>query len=405
MNRKKFVVSLTFVLAIVSLIALPIGTKAKTIQEFEAEVDKYTKELEEKKKKLATNDEEIAQIKSRIIKIENQIEEAEREIETLQEEIDKSNEEIKAKSEESKKIIEYYQISNGDNVYLEYIFGATSITDMIYRISVVEQLTEYNDNLMKELERLIEENKEKQNELTEKNKELNELVSSLESERDRIANDSASIKVGMPLLEEQIKSAKSNVSYYKNLGCGATEDIQACQYRVQQRSGGSIPSTNGFYRPIEYGYITQGYGGYGGHMGVDIGSSNKTIGIYPIATGQLFFAGFDSAGALIIKIRHNYNGQYIYSTYAHMSSFSSVIAPYVNYNWGTSASISDGPMIYSDTYLGNMGSTGNSSGPHLHLEITTCDWHKGGGCTWANYQRSTVSPYNYVQLPSRWDNR
>ena len=42
---------------------------------------------------------------------------------------------------------------------------------------------------------------------------------------------------------------------------------------------------------MEYGYITQGYGGYGGHLGVDLSSSNKTITIYPISTGQLFFVG------------------------------------------------------------------------------------------------------------------
>lgn len=73
----------------------------------------------------------------------------------MQREIDASNKEIKEKSEQSKKIIEYYQISNGDNAYLEYAFGASDITDMVYRLAVVEQLTDYNDQVMKELEALI----------------------------------------------------------------------------------------------------------------------------------------------------------------------------------------------------------------------------------------------------------
>ena len=402
--KKYLNLSLVIVL-LLSLVALPINTKAKTIQEFEAEVEKYTKQLEEKKSKLAKNENEVAQIKAKIKNIEGQIEDAENTIDELQKEIDESNEEIKKKTEESKRIVAYYQISNGDNAYLEYAFGASSITDMIYRLSVIEQLTEYNDNLMKELEALIKSNEEKQKELEAKKKELSSLREELESEKERINADSASLRAAMPNLEEQIRSAKANVNYYKNLGCGATEDIQSCQYRIQQHSGGggSVPSTNGFYRPMEYGYITQGYGGYGGHLGVDLSSSNKTITIYPISTGQLFFVGYDGYGALIVILRHNYNGRYLYSTYAHMSSFSSAVSGYISYD--KSSSISNGPIITPDTPIANMGSTGYSTGPHLHLEMSTCNWHRGGGCTWATYQRSTVNPFNYINIPSRWNNR
>ena len=174
--KKTKIVSVTIIIALLmTLVALPINTSAKTIKQFEEEVAKYTKELQDKKDNLAKNDAEIAQIRSKISSIEKQIATAEEEINSLQDEIEKSNEEIKVKGEESKRIIEYYQISNGDNAYLEYAFGATDITDMIYRLSVVEQLTEYNDNLIKELEELIEKNKAQQKELSQKKVELNSL--------------------------------------------------------------------------------------------------------------------------------------------------------------------------------------------------------------------------------------
>lgn len=402
-NKLKFTSLILIVALIVSLIALPVETHAKTIKEFQFEVDKYTKELEAKKAKIATNDAEIAQIKERIKQIENKIAAAEEEIKALQKEIDDSNKEIEKKNEESKKIMEYYQISNGNNVYLEYAFGATTITDMIYRISVVEQLADYNDKIMKELKELIAKNEQKQKELAEKKKELRKMQDDLESEKERINADSKSIRETMPSLEEQIKSAKANVNYYKSLGCGQNEDIQACQYRIQQSSGGgsSIPSTNGFYRPIEYGSITQWYSGYGGHLGVDMISSNRSIAIYPIASGQVFKIQYDNCNsnncrygcngrAKVVKIRHNVGGRYIYSTYAHLSNY---------------GNIREGQIVTPFTVIGYMGNTGCSTGAHLHMEITTCDWNSGGGCTWATYQRSTVNPSRYVNLPSRWNNR
>ena len=155
---------LILIVGIVSFLALPIDTSAKTIQEFENEVAKYTKELQEKKDKLAKNDQEVAQIKAKIKNIEAQISQAEEDVKKLQEEIDASNKKIEEKDAESKKLMKYFQVVMNDNAYLEYIFGATSIKDMIYRMSVVEQLTDYNDQIMKELEALIKENNRKQTE-------------------------------------------------------------------------------------------------------------------------------------------------------------------------------------------------------------------------------------------------
>lgn len=384
-----------------SLIALPMRTEAKTITEFEAEVKKYTEELEKVKSQIVTNEAEVAKIKANIASIEQQVKTAEAEIETLQAEIDASNQEIAEKSEESKKIIEYYQISNGENIYLEYAFGATSITDMIYRMSIVEQLTEYNDKLMDELEALIEKNKKQQDNLSAKKKQLEKTKDNLITQQLKINADSAALKAGMPGIEQQIKAAKSQVNFYKALGCGDNEDIQACQYRIEQQNNASLPSTNGFFRPIENGYVTQWYTGCKtwdkkkrvctGHIGIDISSNNKSIDVYPIAAGVVTARYYDNAGALVVKIKHNYNGRYIYSTYAHQRSFAVKVGQYVTVN----------------TTIGKMGSTGNSTGPHVHLEITSCDWaSEGGGCSWETYARySSYNPANYVRFPSRWTNR
>lgn len=407
MKNKILIVS-TILITLISLLALPIDTRAKTIQEFEAEIEEYTSQLEQKKANLAKNDAEAQEIMRRISSIETQIEEAEAEIDRLQQEIEESEIEIAKKSEESKNIIAYYQISNGENSYLEYAFGANDITDMIYRLSIVEQLTEYNDNIMKELEALIKKNQETQKELAAKEEELKKLKEELIKEQERIEADSQAIKESMPSIEEQIKSAKESVAYYKRLGCGASEDIQSCEFRVAQATQGSLPSVGFFSRPIEYGYLVRGM--TGGHMGYDLSSSNKSIPVYPIATGSVHAIYTDSCtsgywcqnmgyscngNAKIVVIKHNYNGSYIYSSYVHLRSY---------------GNISVGQIVTKDTIIGYMGTSGCSSGPHLHIEIANCHW-KNGGCSYYStknapgYVDRLINPGNLVKFPSSWNNR
>ena len=373
-------ISFALLIILLTVFLVPVNTKAKTLKELEDEVNKFTADLENKNNQIAANDAEVAEINKRIANIESQISDIENETKILEQEIEESNIEIAEKSEESKSLFQYLQVSNGENAYLEYIFGATDVTDMVYRMAIVEQLTEYNEHVMDELTELIEENKQRKIELASKKEELNKLTDELEAEQAKINAETATIKEAMPSVQQQLKEAKANVAYYKKLGCGENEDINSCQMRV---NGNSVPSASGFYRPMVSGYVTQNWMN-AGHLGIDLSNTNKTIEIYPIASGVIFAKYYDNARALVLKIRHNVNGRYIYSTYAHLSAW------YVNV----------GDVVTPNTLIGRMGNTGNSTGAHLHLELTTCDWHAGGGCTWATYQRSTINPRQYIGFPS-----
>lgn len=373
-------ISSIILLILLAVFLVPVNTSAKTLKQLEDEVNKFTADLESKNNQIATNDAEVAEIKKKIADIESQISAIQNETAVLEQEIEESNVEIAEKSEQSKSLFQYIQVSEGENAYLEYIFGATDVTDMVYRMAVVEQLTEYNDQIMDELTQLIEDNKVRKEELATKNTELENLTKELEAEQEKINAETASIKDAMPTVEQQKREAEKQLAYYKKLGCGENEDINSCEMRV---NGNSVPSASGFYRPMMSGYVTQNWMN-AGHLGIDLSNTNKTIEIYPVASGVVFAKYYDSAGALVLKIRHNVNGKYIYSTYAHLSAW------YVNV----------GDVVTPDTLIGRMGNTGNSTGAHLHLELTTCDWHAGGGCTWSTYQKSTINPRQYIGFPS-----
>lgn len=402
MMKKEKILLLVIILSIFTYI-IPINTSAKTLAQFKEEVKKYTKDLEETNASLAKNDSEVKEIENMIQKYEQEIKAAKEKIVTLQKEIDNSNKEIEKKSKESKKIIEYYQIANGENAYLEYAFGAESITDMIYRMSVVEQLTEYNDNLMKELRQLIKKNESDKKELEIKKESLVKLSEESEIQKRRIQADSSSLRDTVPSIKTQISEAQSMVKYYETLGCGENEDIQACEYRVSQGSSGSLPSVGFFVRPMLKGYVVRGYSS--SHIGYDLSSSNKAEPIYPIASGSIHAIYTDdctggrwcqnmgyscNGNAKIVVVKHNYNNRYIYSSYVHLSSY---------------ANIRVGQYVTKDTVIGYMGTTGCSTGSHLHLEIASCFWKNNGGCTYQTYQTRLINPKSLITFPSNWNNR
>lgn len=372
---------------IASLVVIPISSSAVTLKEYEDLVEKYTKELQEKDAKIARGKEEIAQVKKNIASIENQISEAEKEVERLQEEIEKSNKEIEKKNNESKKIMEYYQIENGNNAYLEYVFGATSITDMIYRMSVAEQLTEYNDKVMKELNRLIEENTRKKNELTKKQEELKNLKQKLEKEKERIEAEVSGVEGTVPSTKGQIALYQERVNYYKNKGCKSNDvigvDCDRPPAPANTSSTSGIVGANGFRYPINGGGISWAYGS-GGHKGVDIVKGCGTP-IYAVASGRVYYTGntLDNYGAYMVLIVHNVNGRLVFSQYAHVQS---------------NIQVSAGQTVNTNTLIAYMGTTGYSTGCHLHLEMSQ-DYGWGYNGSYSQYRSHIINPFTYVPRP------
>ena len=105
-----------------------------------------------------------------------------------------------------------------------------------------------------------------------------------------------------------------------------------------------------FVRPIE-GVITSKYGNRssGFHTGLDIATSLGTP-IHPAAAGTVIYAGWKGSYGNLVIIDHG-NGYQTY--YAHCNAIYTTV----------------GQQVTTQTAISEVGSTGNSTGPHLHLEI------------------------------------
>ena len=130
---------------------------------------------------------------------------------------------------------------------------------------------------------------------------------------------------------------------------------------AQQAASGKPSQSNpgGYIWPVDSRYITSTVGGRaspGGigstnHKGTDIGRVGYTSPIYASKSGTVIVSQRSSSYGEYVVISHGSGNT---TLYAHMSTRKVSVGQYVN----------QGDVI------GITGSTGNSTGPHLHFEIT-----------------------------------
>jgi murein DD-endopeptidase MepM/ murein hydrolase activator NlpD len=170
------------------------------------------------------------------------------------------------------------------------------------------------------------------------------------------------------LVVERARAETGEVEYGNLLYAGLTRgkrQTQLQQWTIGGRTewfeaSGVGQRRGGMTQPVT-GRMTSGYGmrfhpvlGYSRfHRGVDFGAPHGTP-IRSVTDGVISFAG--RAGGYGNQIRVTHAGNMI-STYSHMSRFA----------------VSSGTRVLQGQVIGYVGTTGLSTGPHLHFEV-----HKGG---------------------------
>lgn len=353
--------------------------KAETLKDYEDLLKKYKDEQAKNNSEINKTQNALNSAKSQIESIKKELEDMALEIEKMRQEIVDYNEQIKEKSLETKELFKYLQIAQNENLYMEYAFDAETTTDLIYRISVIQQLTEYNEKIIKNLEQMIKDNENREVELNKKEEEMHIKRNDLTKRVTELTGVKASLNENSVTVKQQIQIYQEIVKSYKNLGCKSNDVI-----------GKDCAVTNnvaGWFRPIESGYVTSevGYRWGSFHRGLDV--SNKSpysTKIYPVANGTIKAKYYDAYGALTIVIEHKTSGgKYYSSLYTHMSKF----AP--NLYVGKNVTVND--------YIGYMGDTGMAYGPHLHLEIAPCRlYHQSDkNCgSWNKYASYAKKLYN-----------
>ncbi len=373
------------ILCIFSFFMLINYTSATSLKDFRIQYEKDLAKYNNSKNKQNEAKSKINSLQGDIGQVSNNIDKYQKEIEESKKKIEELNKEIEEKKKEIDNLLSFLQISDGDNVYLEYVFEATSFTDFIYRSAVVEQLTKYNDELIDDMYNKIEENKELQKKLqkqiedSEKEMEkLNELLNSANVSLSQLVDEHEDI-------EEDMEASKKEYEYYKSEfkknGCSEDTEINVCL---------KVPTSTGFIRPLVKATVTSEFGMrfhptqhvWKLHSGIDLGTPTGT-NVYPAANGIVTKITRvanpekknSSCGGNKIYIKHLVNGKEYVTVYMHVHTIKVNLGDYVTINTVIAGSGGGESYDYCTT------------GPHLHFSVM-----KGS---------SYVEPRNYVSFPAK----
>lgn len=388
---KKYLIILFFLL---TLFIIPKNIYA-SFTTFGEEQD-YLEELKEEKRKKDSEkqltEEEYKKLSNEVYQIGVDIENLNKEIREAEEEIKESEKEIEQKKEEIDNILVFLQLSNGEKAYLEYIFEAKSFTDFIHRISIVEQISKYNKELINSLNDLIVQNnnlkkKNEENIKTQEAKKADLKVKMAELDRkiDSLEEEGANI-------DEQIKAQEEWIAELESSGCKSRSDkISVCF--------NTIPTATGFLRPLIKGVVTSEYywrispitGKLETHSGIDLGNSSPAEGtdVYAVAPGRVYAKIYrSSCGGNMLYIVHNVNGREYTSVYMHLLDFNE------SFKVGDIVTTNDiiGHMGGYSTSTSHGGYDGCTTGAHLHLTLAT------GHTT--NHRASMFNPRDMIYFPN-----
>ena len=126
----------------------------------------------------------------------------------------------------------------------------------------------------------------------------------------------------------------------------------------------SVPETNRVVFPLpegtwvktsDYGWRTDPFTGERTfHAGTDWAAPDGTA-LFALADGRVLSASYNDARGGVIVLEHTVGGQTVTSSYVHM--------------WETGIHVAEGGTVRAGQHIGDVGSSGRSTGPHLHLEI------------------------------------
>ena len=416
-KRKKLVSLLALVMVIIMVLSLILGllgsvVSAASSSEIQEQIDELEnqkavvdQQLADLEALLSDNrdsmmamitqkdaiDQQIALLKTQTQTITQMVSAYNLLIADQQEELDAAEARMEELNEKYKQRIRVME-EQGSLSYWSVIFNASSFSDLLDRLNMVSEIANADAKRLAELKAVAEEVETARAELFAKKQELDQIKQDLqtaqaEMESKRVEADlilADLVALGQEY-EDYIKETEDRQHELMEELSGSYDDLEDAKYKEWLAT--SVPPTttapasshktntvNGitWYTPTKNYRISSPFGWryhpisgeWKMHYGIDMAAAQGTP-IYATRSGYVSTASYQAGGAgYYVKINH---GDGYSSIYMHMTHYI----------------VKAGDYVTAGQIIGYVGSTGGSTGPHLHFGIS--------------YNGTYVDPQDYIK--------
>ena len=336
-----------------------VNQQLKETQSTKADAQALKQQLEQQKSLLLG---QIANLTEQIGKLDNDIVNKQDEIAQKQQEVDQKQAEYDQRWEDFKGRMKAMQrLNDGGSIAL--LSSATNLYQLLTFATTLEQIVSKDEQICQQLE-------DEHTQLEQQKAELEQAKADLEAKKADYESQKAALDSKTSELAQNISQTNANISEAeaeeqalkeaqieanKKVDEAAKELDAALNAANQAYGNASIQCSLDFGRPLAtYKYVSCYFGG-NGHRGTDYAAPGGTS-IYAVSGGVVTAAAYHYSWGYYVQVYHGKddNGNSYSTLYAHMNS-----APIV----------SVGQSVSKGQTLGYVGSTGNSTGNHLHLEM------------------------------------
>ena len=343
----------------------------KNLEGLKSDTTTYVKKL----------DSSLESIGNELSKLNDDIDAKEKQIDTTKQELSEAKETEKSQYESMKLRIKY-MYEKGDSTYVDLLMEAGSLSELLSKAEYITKISSYDRQKLDEYAATKEKIAEKEKALEEEHAELLNLQDETEAKQASVEKLLAAKQTELQNYETKIASAEGQISEYAKSIEAQENQIKSIEAEIkrkeeearkkaeeEKKKAAAANKAAQTYKTVSLGdisftwpcpasgRITSGFGGRksptkgasSNHQGIDISAPTGTS-IVAAAAGEVVIATYSSSAGNYVMISH---GGGVYTVYMHASSLL----------------VSQGQSVKKGQTIAKVGSTGYSTGSHLHFGV------------------------------------
>lgn len=343
----------------------------KNLEGLKSDTTAYVKKL----------DSSLESIGNELSKLNDDIDAKEKQIDTTKQELSEAKETEKSQYESMKLRIKY-MYEKGDSTYVDLLMEAGSLSELLSKAEYITKISSYDRQKLDEYAATKEKIAEKEKALKEEHAELLNLQNETEAKQASVEKLLAAKQTELQNYETKIASAEGQISEYAKSIEAQENQIKSIEAEIkrkeeearkkaeeEKKKAAAANKAAQTYKTVSLGdisftwpcpasgRITSGFGGRksptkgasSNHQGIDISAPTGTS-IVAAAAGEVVIATYSSSAGNYVMISH---GGGVYTVYMHASSLL----------------VSQGQSVKKGQTIAKVGSTGYSTGSHLHFGV------------------------------------